>query len=303
MEQFLSYTKEVEEALHNNQPVVALESTIISHGLPFPQNLEMARKVETIIREQGAVPATIGIMDGQIKIGLTEEELNVFATSENVHKVSRRDFAHVIAQKELGATTVAGTMIAAELAGIKVFATGGIGGVHREGEITWDVSADLTELAQTNVAVVCAGAKSILDIGRTLEYLETHGVPVIGYKTNTFPSFYSRVSEFGVDYQIDEPKSVAKSLKTKWDLGLEGGAIVANPVPKHAELDYNEIEHVIEEAITEAKDHNITGKEVTPFILDKVKSLTDGQSLETNLALVYHNAEVAGQVAKAYKEV
>ncbi|GAA0465498.1 pseudouridine-5'-phosphate glycosidase [Alkalibacillus silvisoli] len=302
MEQFLSYTKEVQEALQNKQPVVALESTIISHGLPYPQNLEMARKVEEIIREQGAVPATIGIMDGEIKIGLTEEELNDFATSENVHKVSRRDFAHVIAQRELGATTVAGTMIAAELAGIKVFATGGIGGVHREGEITWDVSADLTELAQTNVAVVCAGAKSILDIGRTLEYLETHGVPVIGYKTNTFPSFYSRVSEFGVDYQIDQPEAVAKSLKTKWDLGLEGGAIIANPVPEHAALDYNKIENVIQEAITEAKNNNITGKEVTPFILDKVKSLTDGQSLETNLALVYHNAEVAGLIASAYQE-
>ncbi|WP_017185803.1 pseudouridine-5'-phosphate glycosidase [Alkalibacillus haloalkaliphilus] len=303
MEQFLSYTKEVQEALQNKQPVVALESTIISHGLPYPQNLEMARKVEEIIREQGAVPATIGIMDGEVKIGLTEEELNVFATSGNVHKVSRRDFAHVIAQRELGATTVAGTMIAAELAGIKVFATGGIGGVHREGEITWDVSADLTELAQTNVAVVCAGAKSILDIGRTLEYLETHGVPVIGYKTNTFPSFYSRVSEFGVDYQIDQPEAVAKSLKTKWDLELEGGAIIANPVPEHAALDYNEIENVIQEAITEAKNNNITGKEVTPFILDKVKRLTDGQSLETNLALVYHNAEVAGQVARAYQKI
>ncbi|WP_027963964.1 pseudouridine-5'-phosphate glycosidase [Halalkalibacillus halophilus] len=302
MKQYITYTKEVEEALKNNQPVVALESTIISHGLPYPQNIEMAQKAEQIIRDQGAVPATIGIMDGEIKIGLTENELNTFATTEGVHKVSRRDFAYVIATKEIGATTVAGTMIAAELAGIHVFATGGIGGVHREGEMTWDVSADLTELAQTNVAVVCAGAKSILDIGRTLEYLETNGVLVIGYQTNTFPSFYSRESEFGVDYQIDQPEIVAETLHTKWDLGLNGGAVIANPVPEAAAMDFNQIEEVILLALKEAKEANITGKDVTPFILSKVKSLTDGKSLETNLALVYHNAEVAGKIAKAYSD-
>ncbi|WP_188207678.1 pseudouridine-5'-phosphate glycosidase [Alkalibacillus aidingensis] len=297
MKQYLAYTDEVSKALSENRPVVALESTIISHGLPYPENVEMAKKVEKIIRDHGAVPATIGIMDGKVKIGLTEDELEQFATSENVHKVSRRDFAHVIAQKEMGATTVAGTMIAAELAGIKVFATGGIGGVHREGEVTWDVSADLQELAQTNVAVVCAGAKSILDIGRTLEYLETHGVPVIGYQTDTFPSFYSRESQFGVDYQIDQPEDVVKMLQTKWELGLNGGAVVANPVPEESALDFNEMETIIQEALQQAKEQNITGKDVTPFILSKVKTLTEGKSLETNLALVYHNAEVAAKIA------
>ncbi|MET3682823.1 pseudouridine-5'-phosphate glycosidase [Alkalibacillus flavidus] len=300
MEQFLSYTDEVRDALESGKPVVALESTIISHGLPYPENMDMAKKVENIIREQGAVPATIGLMDGKIKIGLTEDELYTFATEEGIHKVSRRDFAHIIAKQETGATTVAGTMIAANLAGIRVFATGGIGGVHREGEYTWDVSADLQELAQTNVAVVCAGAKSILDIGRTLEYLETHGVPVVGYKTNAFPSFYSRESEFGVDFSIDNPADVAKTLQTKWQLGLDGGAVVANPVPKASEIPFNEIESVIEQALSEAKADNVTGKDVTPFILSRVKSLTDGKSLETNLALVYHNAEVAGQIAAAY---
>lgn len=299
MKNYLTYTEEVKHALDNDLPIVALETTIISHGMPYPDNIEMAKTVEQIIRDQGAVPATIGLMDGKIKIGLNEEELEAFATRTDVEKVSRRDFAYILSTRKIGATTVAATMIAAELAGIKLFATGGIGGVHREGEITWDVSADLTELANTNVAVVCAGAKSILDIGRTLEFLETEGVPVIGYKTKTFPSFYSRESDYGVDFQIDTPEEVAEMLKTKWNLGLNGGAVIANPVPEKDAMNYNEMETIISEALSEAKQKNITGKAVTPFLLDRIKTMTEGKSLETNIALVYHNAEVAGKIAKA----
>ncbi|PKR77112.1 pseudouridine-5-phosphate glycosidase [Halalkalibacillus sediminis] len=301
MNQYLSFTEEVKHAIENDLPIVALETTIISHGMPYPDNIQMAQKVEQIIRDQGAVPATIGIMDGKIKIGLNEEELEIFATRDDVQKVSRRDFPYVLSTGQIGATTVAATMIAAELAGIKVFATGGIGGVHREGEMTWDVSADLQELAQTSVAVVCAGAKSILDIGRTLEYLETHGVPVVGYQTETFPSFYSRESEFNVDFGLNKPEDVASLMDKKWALGLNGGLVVANPVPKESAIDYDQIENVIQQALKEAKENGIRGKEVTPFILDKVKTLTEGKSLETNLALVYHNAEVAGKIAKSYQ--
>ncbi len=299
--QYLTYTDEVREAIESGKPIVALETTIISHGMPYPQNIEMARTVERIIREQGAVPATIGIMDGRVKIGLNEQELEAFATSNPVEKVSRRDFPYLLSSGKIGATTVAATMIGAALAGIEVFATGGIGGVHREGETTMDVSADLTELAQTNVAVVCAGAKSILDIGRTLEYLETHGVPVIGYKTDEFPSFYARESGYGVDFRLDEPAQVADVLKKKWQLGLQGGAIVANPVPVESALRQAEIEGVIQQALSEAKEKNVTGKKVTPFLLARIKELTDGRSLETNIALVYHNAKVAAQIAVALK--
>ncbi len=299
--QYLTFTDEVREALDSGKPIVALETTIISHGMPYPQNIEMARTVERIIREQGAVPATIGIMDGRVKIGLNEQELEAFATSNPVEKVSRRDFAYLLSSGKIGATTVAATMIGAALAGIEVFATGGIGGVHREGETTMDVSADLTELAQTNVAVVCAGAKSILDIGRTLEYLETHGVPVIGYNTDEFPSFYARESGYGVDFRLDEPAQVADVLNKKWQLGLQGGAIIANPVPAESSLQHAEIEGVIQQALNEAKEQNITGKKVTPFLLARIKELTAGRSLETNIALVYHNAKVAAQIAVALK--
>ncbi len=299
--QYLTFTDEVREALDSGKPIVALETTIISHGMPYPQNIEMARTVERIIREQGAVPATIGIMDGRVKIGLNEQELEAFATSNPVEKVSRRDFAYLLSSGKIGATTVAATMIGAALAGIEVFATGGIGGVHREGETTMDVSADLTELAQTNVAVVCAGAKSILDIGRTLEYLETHGVPVIGYKTDEFPSFYARESGYGVDFRLDEPAQVADVLNKKWQLGLQGGAIIANPVPAESALQHAEIEGVIQQALNDAKEQNITGKKVTPFLLARIKELTAGRSLETNIALVYHNAKVAAQIAVALK--
>lgn len=301
MKSYLTYTDEVRQALENNKPVVALETTIISHGMPYPQNVEMAKQVENIIREQGAVPATIGIMNGKIKIGLNELELEEFATNPSVAKVSRRDFPYILASGKIGATTVAGTMIAAQLAGIRVFATGGIGGVHREGEITWDVSADLTELAQTNVAVVCAGAKSILDLGRTLEYLETQGVPVVGYQTDQFPSFFARESGYGVDFRLNTPEEVATLMDTKWQLGLEGGLIIANPVPEADALDHREIEAVIQQALNEAKANNITGKNVTPFLLDKVKQLTGGTSLQTNIALVKHNVEVAAKIAVAYQ--
>jgi len=300
MKAYLSYTDEVRNALENNLPVVALETTIISHGMPYPQNIEMAKEVEQIIRDNGAVPATIGIMNGQIKIGLSESELEEFATNKSVEKVSRRDFPYILASGKIGATTVAATMIAAQLAGIRVFATGGIGGVHREGEVTWDVSADLMELAGTNVAVVCAGAKSILDLGRTLEYLETHGVPVVGYRTDEFPSFFARESGFGVDFRLDTPEQVGTLLDTKWKLGLNGGVVIANPVPESDALEHDKIEAVIQQALEEAKQNNIAGKKVTPFLLDKVKQLTAGKSLQTNIALVRHNAAVAAQIAVAY---
>lgn len=302
MSQYLTYTEEVKEALANNKPIVALETTIISHGMPYPQNIEMARKVEQIIRDNGAVPATIGIMDGKIKIGLNEQELEAFATNGQVEKVSRRDFAYILASGKIGATTVAATMIGAAIAGIEVFATGGIGGVHREGENSMDVSADLTELAQTNVAVVCAGVKSILDIGRTLEYLETHGVPVVGYKTDEFPSFYSRESGYGVDFRLDEAADVASMLRTKWDLGLQGGAVIANPVPEVSAMEQSDIETYIKQALNEAKEEQVTGKKVTPFLLARIKQLTDGRSLDTNLALVYHNAQTAAHIAVALKK-
>jgi pseudouridine-5'-phosphate glycosidase len=301
MNNYLTFTDEVQAALSNNKPIVALETTIISHGMPYPQNIEMAKKVEQIIRDQGAVPATIGIMDGKIKIGLNDRELEAFASRQDVEKVSRRDFPYILSSGKIGATTVAATMIGAAKAGIQVFATGGIGGVHREGESTMDVSADLTELAQTNVAVVCAGVKSILDIGRTLEYLETHGVPVVGYMTSEFPSFYSRESGYNVDFRLDEPSQIAAMLNTKWQLGLNGGAVIANPVPEEAAMNYIEMEAIIAQALSEAKQQQIAGKKVTPFLLNRIKQLTEGKSLDTNIALVYHNAKVAAKIAVALK--
>ena len=300
MKQYLTFSKEVKDAMESGRPIVALESTIISHGMPYPENVEMAKKCEQIVRDNGAIPATIALMDGKIKIGLNEEDLEKLGSNPKVEKVSRRDFSYILASKKIGATTVAATMIAAELASISVFATGGIGGVHREGEITMDISADLQELSQTSVAVVCAGAKSILDIGRTLEYLETNGVPVVGYKTNKFPSFYSRVSEFDTDFRLDTAEEVADVMAIKWNLGLDGGLIIANPVPAESEFPYEQIEMITQQALAEAKEKGITGKSVTPFLLGKIKELTSGRSLETNIALVYHNAEVAAQIAMAY---
>lgn len=303
MEKYLQYSTEVKQALVNNQPIVALESTIISHGMPYPENVEMAKKCERIIRENGAIPATIALMDGKIKIGLNDKDLEQLGSNKKVEKVSRRDLPYVLASKKMGATTVAATMIAAKLANIAVFATGGIGGVHREGETTMDISADLQELAQTNVAVVCAGAKSILDIGRTLEYLETFGVPVVGYKTEKFPSFYSRVSKFDTDFNLGTVDEIADVMAKKWDLGLNGGLVIANPVPAKSELPYEQIESMTQHALAEAKENGITGKQVTPFLLGKIKELTAGKSLKTNIALVYHNAEVAAKISVSYNKI
>ncbi len=290
---------EVAEALALGLPVVALESTIISHGMPYPQNVQTALEVEEQVREAGAVPATIGIMKGKLKIGLTPEEIEEFGKSEDTVKVSRRDLATVVARKMNGATTVATTMILAEMAGIRVFATGGIGGVHRGASESFDISADLQELGKTNVAVVCAGVKSILDIGLTLEYLETMGVPVLGYKTEDFPAFYTRTSGYHVDAAVDSPEEVAEILRTKWDLGLDGGVVIANPIPEAFAMDEDLISEAIDTALEEAEALHIRGKESTPFLLAKVKALTDGQSLESNIALVLNNARVAAEIAAA----
>lgn len=298
LEKYLHIHPEVKKALSEGQPVVALESTIISHGMPYPKNVEMAKNVSKIIRDNGAIPATIAIIDGILKVGLTSEEIEFLGTSKNILKASRRDLPFIISKKLNGATTVATTMILANLAGVKVFATGGIGGVHRGAQETFDISADLQELANTNVAVVCAGAKSILDIGLTLEYLETSGVPVVGFGTEDFPAFYTRKSGFGVDYKVDSSMEVASALKAKWDLDLKGGMVIGNPIPENFEMDYDTINNAIETALKEADEHNITGKKVTPFLLDKVKTITAGKSLEANIELVYNNAKVAAQIAK-----
>ncbi|GAA0106266.1 pseudouridine-5'-phosphate glycosidase [Paraclostridium sordellii] len=298
LEKYLHIHPEVKKALSEGQPVVALESTIISHGMPYPKNVEMAKNVSKIIRDNGAIPATIAIIDGILKVGLTSEEIEFLGTSKNVLKASRRDLPFIISKKLNGATTVATTMILANLAGVKVFATGGIGGVHRGAQETFDISADLQELANTNVAVVCAGAKSILDIGLTLEYLETNGVPVVGFGTEEFPAFYTRKSGFGVDYKVDSSMEVASALKAKWDLDLKGGMVIGNPIPESFEMDYDTINNAIETSLKEADENNITGKKVTPFLLDKVKTITAGKSLEANIELVYNNAKVAAQIAK-----
>ena len=299
MKQYLTYSQEVQEAMAAGKPVVALESTIISHGMPYPQNVQTAREVEQIIRDNGAVPATIAIIDGKIKIGLSDDELEMFGNSQGVAKASRRDLAYLVATKQLGATTVATTMIAASLAGIKIFVTGGIGGVHRGAETTMDISADLEELAQTDVAVICAGAKSILDLGLTLEYLETNGVPVVGYGTDVLPAFFTRESDFGLNIRVDNPETVADLLRVKWDLGLKGGAVIANPIPEADAMDKSFIDGIINEALKEAEEQNIAGKDVTPFMLGKVKDLTEGRSLDANIALVKNNAVVGAKIAVA----
>ncbi len=294
---YLNINEEVKNALENNVPVVALESTIISHGMPYPQNVETALKVEAVIRENGAIPATIAIMDGHLKVGLTEEEIDRLGSAKEVMKVSRRDIPFVISQGVMGATTVAATMIIAEMAGIEVFVTGGVGGVHRNGEVTMDVSADLEELSQTNVCVVCAGAKAILDLGRTLEYLETKGVPVIGYKTKTLPAFYSRESDFEVDYKMDSSKEIAEMVFAKNILNLDGGVLVTNPIPKEDEFPRELIESHIELALEEANKLGIKGKDSTPFLLAKIKEITDGKSLVSNIALVLNNARLGASIA------
>lgn len=299
MKQYLSYSQEVQEAMAAGKPVVALESTIISHGMPYPQNVQTARDVEQIIRNNGAVPATIAIIDGKIKIGLSDEELEMFGNSKGVAKASRRDLAYLIATKQLGATTVAATMICAALANIKIFVTGGIGGVHRGAELTMDISADLEELAQTDVAVICAGAKSILDLGLTLEYLETNGVPVVGYGTDVLPAFFTRESDFQLNIRANNPETVAEMLRVKWDLGLKGGAVIANPIPEADAMDKSFIDGIIDEALKEAEELHIAGKDVTPFMLGKVKDLTEGRSLDANIALVKNNAVIGAKIAVA----
>lgn len=303
LEKYLNVHPEVKKALAEGLPVVALESTIISHGMPYPKNIEMAKTVSKIIRENGAIPATIAIIGGVLKVGLTTEEIEFLGTSKDVVKASRRDLPFIISKKLNGATTVATTMILANLAGVKVFATGGIGGVHRGAQETFDISADLQELANTNVAVICAGAKSILDIGLTLEYLETNGVPVVGFETEEFPAFYTRKSGFGVDYKVESSLEVASALKAKWDLNLKGGMVIGNPIPKEFEMDYDTINNAIESALKEAEEKNIAGKKVTPFLLDRVKTITDGKSLDANIELVYNNAKVAAQIAKDLSEL
>jgi pseudouridine-5'-phosphate glycosidase len=299
MHSFLLFSPEVAAARNAGRPIVALESTIISHGMPYPQNVETARKVEQIIRDAGAVPATIAIMGGKICIGLSSEQLETLGTAPDAIKVSRRDLAYVLSQRLLGATTVAATMICAQLAGIEVFVTGGIGGVHRGAETSFDISADLQELAHTSVAVVCAGVKSILDIGLTLEYLETHGVPVVSVGQPGFPAFFTRESGFNADFQLDSPASQANFIRTKWQLGLEGGVVVGNPVPQQFAMPKEEIDRITEQALREADEQGVTGKKVTPFLLARIKELTGGRSLATNIALVEHNALVGARLAVA----
>lgn len=299
---YLDIQPDVEEAIKNGEPIVALESTIISHGMPYPKNIETAMMVEETVRSNKAVPATIAIINGRLKVGLTHEEIEFLATNDEVRKVSRRDLAITVSQKHSGSTTVAATMIIAKLAEIAVFATGGIGGVHRGAEKTLDISADLEELANTNVCVVCAGAKAILDIGLTLEYLETKGVPVIGYKTTELPAFYSSESGFDVDYKIDSALEIAEILKTKWSLGVGGGVLVTNPIPVAFELESSIMNKAINQAITEADQEHITGKEITPYLLSKVNEITEGKSLDANIKLIQNNADLAAKIALHYSK-
>ena len=298
MNKYLDLSPEVVEALRAGKPVVALESTIISHGMPYPQNVETALRVENTIRENGAVPATIAVIGGRLKAGLTPEEIEYLGKKgRGVAKASRRDLPVLVAQGKDGATTVTTTMIIAAMAGIKVFATGGVGGVHRGAETTMDISADLEELAQTPVMVICAGAKSILDLGLTLEYLETKGVPVIGYGTEELPAFYTRKSGFKVDYRLDTPEELAAAFRAKMEMGLKGGMLVTNPIPEEYSMDPDRINAAIDEAVAEAKEKGIKGKDTTPFLLAKIKDLTGGDSLASNIQLVLNNARLAARTA------
>ena len=299
---YLDIHPDVENAIKNNEPVVALESTIISHGMPYPKNVETALMVEETVRLNKVVPATIAIINGKLKVGLTNDEIEFLATNEEVKKVSRRDLPITVAQKLSGSTTVASTMIIASLAKIAIFATGGIGGVHRGAENTMDISADLEELANTNVCVVCAGAKAILDLGLTLEYLETKGVPVIGYKTSELPAFYSSESGFDVDYKIDSAQEIAEILKTKWDLSLDGGVLVTNPIPVAFELETGVMNNAINQAIIKADNNKISGKKITPYLLSKVNEITQGKSLEANIKLIQNNADLAAKIALHYSK-
>ncbi|WP_368767863.1 pseudouridine-5'-phosphate glycosidase [Klebsiella michiganensis] len=302
--ELLQVSAEVQQALKNNQPVVALESTIISHGMPFPENAQTALEVEETIRRQGAVPATIAIIHGVMKVGLSREEIELLGREgHNVAKVSRRDLPFVVAAGLNGATTVASTMIIAAMAGIKVFATGGIGGVHRGADHTFDISADLQELANTNVTVVCAGAKSILDLGLTTEYLETFGVPLIGYQTSALPAFFCRTSPFDVSIRLNSAKEIAKAMAVKWQSGLNGGMVVANPIPEAFAMPEEKINAAINRAVKEAEEQGVVGKASTPFLLARVAELTGGDSLKSNIQLVFNNAILACEIAKEYQQV
>lgn len=303
VERYLDILPEVQQAVLENRPVVALESTILSHGMPYPENLAFAKKADAIIRSEGAVPATMAIIGGRVKAGLTEDELELLCQAKDVGKVSRRDMATYIATGRNGATTVATTMICSAMAGVRVFATGGIGGVHRHGEVTMDVSADLQELAHTPVAVVCAGAKQILDIGRTLEYLETMGVPVIGNGTADFPAFYCRRSGFPVDYAARDEEEIASIIHAKWALGLSGGVLIGNPIPEEYGMDNAYMESIIDEALAAADAEGIRGKNITPFLLARIKDLTGGSSFDANVHLALNNASVAAKIAKALCEM
>lgn len=300
---FLDIHPDVQAALDTGQPVVALESTIISHGMPYPDNVTTALQVEDTVRQHGTTPATIAIVGGRLKVGLTKDEIeHLGKTGLGIIKTSRRDLPVIMARKMDGATTVATTMIIAAMAGVKVFATGGIGGVHRGAETTFDISADLQELAKTDMAVVCAGCKSILDIGLTLEYLETQGVPVLGYGVKTMPAFYTRNSNFEVDHQVDSPEEVAATMDAKWQSGLKGGMVIANPIPEEHSMPKDVIDKAIEQALQELDEQSIKGKESTPFLLSRVKELTGGDSLKSNIALVMNNAKLASAIAVEYSK-
>ncbi|WP_353418436.1 pseudouridine-5'-phosphate glycosidase [Staphylococcus delphini] len=303
LQQYIEYSQEVKQAKEEKRPIVALESTIISHGMPYPQNVEMANNVEQIIRDNGAVPATIAIMDGKIKIGLEKAQLETLAKSKDVAKVSRRDLAEIIAAQKIGATTVATTMICAELAGIEFFVTGGIGGVHKGAEQTMDISADLDEVAKTEVTVVCAGAKSILDLPKTMEYLETKGVPVIGFQTTELPAFFTRESGVKLNSTAESVGEIAKIHLVKQDLGLGGGIVVANPIPHEHALAKEYIESIIDEAVAEADAQGIQGKDSTPFLLSKIVEKTEGKSLEANIKLVENNAILGAKIAVAFNQL
>ncbi len=300
----IRYSDEVKSALELNIPVVALESTIISHGMPYPENVSTALMCEKIIRDVGAVPATIAIIKGDIVVGLSPKEIDYIGkVGPSVYKTSRRDLPYVVSKGLNGATTVSATMIIAAMAGIKFFATGGIGGVHRKGEQTMDISADLEELGKTNVCVICAGAKAILDLEKTLEYLETKGVPVIGYKTESLPAFYTESSPYAVNFKLDSELEIANFCKSKWDLNLEGGVLVTNPIPTEFSLDETIMNEAIDQAISDAEKEGIKGKKITPYLLAKVKELTKGQSLAANIQLVYNNCVLAAKIAKAYYDL
>ena len=296
--------KHIEEALQNNLPIVALESTIISHGMPYPENVETAILCEQMVRDNGAVPATIAIIEGEAVVGLSLEEIeHIGKLGEQVVKVSRRDIPYVMAKKLNGSTTVSATMILAKMANIHVFATGGIGGVHKKAEVTMDISTDLDELGRTNVCVVCAGAKAILDLEKTLEYLETKGVLVLGYQTNKLPAFYTKTSPYDVNYRVDNPKEIAEVLKNKWDMQIDGGVLVTNPIPDEYSLDEEVMNKAIDDALMEMDKLGITGKKVTPFLLSKIKDITEGESLKSNIKLVLNNCKLASLIACEYNKL